>query len=376
MQTKFITTLVLIYFASYFAGILVYSDGGVGASEICVSMTVSSIKKIIGQLQPQYIKFSNISSNCINDAAPVINSSIPVETTTAEEIITTDLSNHCCLLIMPGGRDLPYMKKLQGRGNRNISDFIRNGGSYLGICAGAYYGCSSVQFARGDPLLEVVGSRELALFPGISQGPVFAGFDYASNEGAMAADIQLTQAGSEMLDFYNSQNAMTTKSTTPLSNHDDVTVTSSTLGELGVRNGDATPLQIYYNGGCHFMDDSLTDDTTFQDFSSLIKTTSLTTSPYYKVLATYAAPNEYFSKFVSVGGATKQGPLSAIIAGQYGGGRVVLSGVHFEASSDLLKKHYEDDPYIESLQPHIASSDPEREKLLSACIQYLLNYNE
>ena len=342
---------------------------------MCVSMTLSSIKKILGQLQ--HTKSSN-SSNCdlTNHAAPVI-SSIPVETTTAEKIISTNLSNHCCLLIMPGGRDLPYVKKLQGKGNKNISDFVRNGGSYLGICAGAYYGCSSVQFAKGDPLLEVIGPRELALFPGVSQGPVFAGFGYDSNEGAMAADIQLTPAGMEMLNSYDGRKGMTTKSTTPLSNHGDVTITSSRAGE--VPNGDATLLQIYYNGGCHFMDDSLTD-TAFHDFPSLTTPPSVsemtTSSPNYKVLATYAAPNEYFSKFVTVGGATKKGPLSAIIANQYGRGRVVLSGVHFEASSNLLKKHYEADPYIESLQPHIASSDTAREKLLSACIKYLLNYSE
>lgn len=202
LQIIFMTTMHV------FAGVLVYSDGGVGASEVCVAMTLSSVKKIIGQLGK-----SSSSSSCttpvINDAAPVI-SSILVETTTAEEIVSTNLSDHCSLLIMPGGRDLPYVNKLQGRGNRNISDFVRNGGSYLGICAGAYYGCSLVQFAQGDPFLEVVGPRELAFFPGASQGPVFAEFDYASNAGARAADIQLTQAGSEMLDLYSQDENATT----------------------------------------------------------------------------------------------------------------------------------------------------------------------
>lgn len=295
----------------------------------------------------------------------------------AEEIISTNLSDHCSLLIMPGGRDLPYVQKLQGTGNRNISDFVRNGGSYLGICAGAYYGCSLVQFAQGDPILEVVGPRELAFFPGISQGPVFPGFDYASNAGAKAADIQLTQAGSEMLDFYNGKSATTTTKSDASSNHDDVTITSSTSGEIPTT--DATLLHIHYNGGCHFVDDSLTKDTAFQYFPSLTTPsatpTSSVTSPGYKVLATYATSNEHLSKFVSVPeGAMKQGPPTAIIAGQYGRGRVVLSGVHFEASSDLLKKHYKDDSYIEKLRPHIASSDAWREKLLSACIKYLLNH--
>jgi glutamine amidotransferase-like uncharacterized protein len=280
---------------------------------------------------------------------------------------------------MPGGRDLPYVKKLQGKGNRNIFDFVRNGGSYLGICAGAYYGCSLVQFAQGDPLLEVVGPRELAFFPGVSQGPVFAGFDYASCAGAKAADIQLTQAGAEMLGFYdqdeNATTFLTKTKSDALSNH-DVTIISSTSGKIPNGVSTCTPLQIYYNGGCHFIDDSLNEqDTTFP---SLTTPTSFVsdTPPIYKVLATYAASNEHFSTFVSAqegAGAVMQKPLSAIIAGRYSKGRVVLSGVHFEASAELLKEHYEDDPYIELLQPYIASSDAEREKLLSACIKYLLN---
>ena len=354
-----------------------YSDGGVGASEACVAMALASVKKIIGQLQPQpeCNKSSTLSSNhsspIINGAAPVISSNIPVETTTAEEIISTNLSDHCSLLIMPGGRDLPYVKKLQGKGNRNISDFVRNGGSYLGICAGAYYGCSLVQFAQGDPLLEVVGPRELAFFPGISQGPVFLGFDYASSAGAKAADIQLTQAGSEMLDLYNWDENATILKSDALSNH----VTTSKSGKIPNGASTHTPLQIYYNGGCHFIDDSLSEDVACP---SLTTPTSLAngTPPIYKVLATYAASNEQFSTFVSPqkgSGVVMEGPLSAIIAGRYNQGRVVLSGVHFEASAELLKKHYEDDPYIELLQPHIASSDPGREKLLSACIKYLLN---
>ena len=60
--------------------------------------------------------------------------------------------------------DLPYIDRLSGAGSAKIKEFIRRGGSYLGICAGAYYGCSLVEFAQGDPLLEVCGARELALY--------------------------------------------------------------------------------------------------------------------------------------------------------------------------------------------------------------------
>lgn len=54
------------------------------------------------------------------------------------------------------------------------AEFVTQGGSYLGLCAGAYYACARVEFEPGTPL-EVVGDRELAFFPGIAQGAAFPG---------------------------------------------------------------------------------------------------------------------------------------------------------------------------------------------------------
>ena len=104
----------------------------------------------------------------------------------------------CSLLVMPRGRDLPYVDRLSGAGNAKIKEFIRRGG-YLGICAGAYYSCSLVEFAQGDPLLEVCGARELALYPGTVRAPTFPGFDYQSCAGARAAPVSLSRAGTHLL---------------------------------------------------------------------------------------------------------------------------------------------------------------------------------
>lgn len=80
---------------------------------------------------------------------------------------------------------------LNGPGNRIISDFVRRGGAYLGFCAGGYYGCARCEFEVGSPDkgMEVIGSRELAFFPGICRGGAFKGFHYASESGARAARI-------------------------------------------------------------------------------------------------------------------------------------------------------------------------------------------
>lgn len=104
------------------------------------------------------------------------------------------------LLIFPGGRDLPYCHSLQGLANRNIINFVQRGGSFLGICAGAYYASGLVNFEMGN-LLEVVGTRELQFFPGIAYGPAYGlgTFSYENSSGARIAglDIRLPHKISE-----------------------------------------------------------------------------------------------------------------------------------------------------------------------------------
>jgi len=97
------------------------------------------------------------------------------------------------LLIMPGGRDRPYHSALKGAGNAQIRSFVEKGGTYLGICAGAYYGCKRVEFDRGYPL-EVCEERELAFFSGSGIGPAFGKgtFEYESEKRVRLAKIETT----------------------------------------------------------------------------------------------------------------------------------------------------------------------------------------
>ncbi len=111
-------------------------------------------------------------------------------TITANEIIHSDWRKDTQLLIIPGGRDLAYHTSLKGKGNQKIREFVEGGGSFLGICAGAYYGCKFVEFDKGMPL-EVVGDRELSFYPGSAKGPAYGPgtFYYDSEKGAQAAPI-------------------------------------------------------------------------------------------------------------------------------------------------------------------------------------------
>lgn len=107
-----------------------------------------------------------------------------------DAIIKGQWKASCALLVFPGGADLDYCRKLNGAGNRSISQYVERGGSYLGLCAGAYYGSQRCEFEKGRKL-EVVGDRELAFFPGTCRGLAFPGFQYDGEAGARAVQLQV-----------------------------------------------------------------------------------------------------------------------------------------------------------------------------------------
>jgi len=109
----------------------------------------------------------------------------------AQQLIEEDWEKNTSLFIVPGGRDLYYHMALKGRGNEKLRNFVANGGSYLGICAGAYFGASAIEFEKGGSL-QVLGERELALFPGKAVGPAYGPnkYSYDSLKGIEAASIK------------------------------------------------------------------------------------------------------------------------------------------------------------------------------------------
>ncbi|EEB07944.1 biotin-protein ligase [Schizosaccharomyces japonicus yFS275] len=96
------------------------------------------------------------------------------------------------LLVIPGGRDLGYCKDFTEKTYQKVKEFVRRGGSYLGICAGGYFASGKVDFRMEDSKLNVVGPRKLAFFPGTCKGPTYPGFVYDSESGARAAPLALS----------------------------------------------------------------------------------------------------------------------------------------------------------------------------------------
>lgn len=106
------------------------------------------------------------------------------------------------LLIIPGGRDIYYHSALSGEGAARVKRFIERGGSYLGLCAGAYFASGAIEFEKGGAL-QVCGERPLKLFPGQAIGPAYGHgkYSYESDQGVEAASISWN--GKDSFAYFN-----------------------------------------------------------------------------------------------------------------------------------------------------------------------------
>lgn len=119
----------------------------------------------------------------------------PLKRMEASALKTTDWEKETSLLIVPGGRDVFYNQSLQGQGSEKISRFIREGGAYLGLCAGAYFAAHSIEFEKGGPF-EVCAKRDLEFYPGLAKGSAYGSNKYCSDSeaGAEAALVSWKQS--------------------------------------------------------------------------------------------------------------------------------------------------------------------------------------
>lgn len=118
-------------------------------------------------------------------------------------LAVADWIEETVLLVFPGGRDVPYHQALQGAANSHIQQFVLQGGKYLGICAGSYYGSAFVEFEKGNPL-QVCEARELKFFPGIASGPAYGAgeFNYGSEQGARLACLSWQKSSEQKMAVY------------------------------------------------------------------------------------------------------------------------------------------------------------------------------
>ncbi|RYO15768.1 hypothetical protein AA0111_g11603 [Alternaria arborescens] len=138
--------------------------------------------------------------HCLYTLRRLLSPSYAVIPVTGDTLIKEPWFSTCALLVFPGGADLGYCRTLNGEGNRRISRYVNAGGSYLGFCAGGYYGSARCEFELDDAKMAVEGERELAFFPGVCRGLAFEGFKYASEAGARAAQIRIEKEAFESVD--------------------------------------------------------------------------------------------------------------------------------------------------------------------------------
>lgn len=172
---------------------------------------------------------------------------------------TQDFSRLYKVMLFPGGYAPYYNYWISKNGKDRIRNFVKNGGGYFGICAGAYFAVDRVVW-EGKVYDDAAG-YDLDLFPGTGTGDEEKIANYYAGNW-------------EMLTFnFNNENAV-------LLNYKKVPYTED----------------IIYLGGPYFTADS---------------------GAAVDVLATYTYNGE-----------------PAIVAFQYGSGRVVLSGPHPEIEED------------------------------------------
>ena len=131
--------------------------------------------------------------HCVYSLRRLLSNKYAVISIDGNAIINQPWTPSCALLVFPGGADKGYCHTLNGEGNRRIRQYVERGGSYLGFCAGAYYGSQHCEFEKGKKPLEVVGDRELAFYPGTCRGLAFPGFVYGSEAGARAVELKVVK---------------------------------------------------------------------------------------------------------------------------------------------------------------------------------------
>jgi biotin--protein ligase len=135
----------------------------------------------------------------VQSAVDALAASLPgarVGTLNLQAVRTRAWHANTAALVLPGGADAPYARDLVGDGNASIREYVEGGGSFIGLCAGSYYGAAAISFEPGTPLA-VEARRELAFFPGRALGAAAPGFEYATEAGAVAARLRWRRPGAD-----------------------------------------------------------------------------------------------------------------------------------------------------------------------------------
>jgi len=198
----FAIVTLLIFLPTSGINVLAYDNNGVGRS--CLQGVLTIFKNKVKRANVLVYNDEGVDRTCLQWVSIFFKKrGNKVKDVNADFLISdTKWITQYDKIVIPGGADCPYHEKLKGIGCDNIRKFVENGGTYIGICAGGYFGSKKVEFALGTDL-EVNEYRELAFFPGIARGPMLKPYVYDSEEGASAAKIRSSIDGSVFYSYHN-----------------------------------------------------------------------------------------------------------------------------------------------------------------------------
>ena len=139
-------------------------------------------------------------SSTLSSLRVLLSSNYTIQTISPKSLTSEPWTSNCALLVIPGGRDLPYVSSLKAA-NDHITTYVKNGGAFLGLCAGAYYACRRVEWETGTEK-EVSGDRPLRFFNNVCRGCVYSGFEYESESGAKAVTLSIEEKGEQVSGIY------------------------------------------------------------------------------------------------------------------------------------------------------------------------------
>jgi glutamine amidotransferase-like uncharacterized protein len=143
--------------------IIVFSEGAVSASSVLKSLGTNFRKTSINLTNSHAIKHDPVTLN---------------ENTLA--------------FVLPGivGEHSPYKELLGKEGNQRIRNYVKNGGVFIGFCAGAYYACQSIYY-RTPWGITKSQNPGLNFFNATAQGPI-ANQGRKAEENDRWSDVTLT----------------------------------------------------------------------------------------------------------------------------------------------------------------------------------------
>jgi glutamine amidotransferase-like uncharacterized protein len=96
------------------------------------------------------------------------------ESIDADDVNNNNLTSYYKLIVFPGGWAGGYNEYINSSGYQNIRDFVSNGGSYLGLCAGSFFACDKTYWREGSILNTPQNTYNypLNLWDGIGDGVI------------------------------------------------------------------------------------------------------------------------------------------------------------------------------------------------------------